>query len=243
MISKVEKKRLLFKAMIIILISLVIIVILRALFLHTDLLESDFVYVHMFKEFSLSVLTSIFIVIMLYVLMKKELLGINNKALSLAFTDGLTGLYNRHYLNDFLEKFSSMRKEDSSFAILFIDIDRFKEVNDTLGHNTGDCILKCLAAHFRSLVRPKDILCRYGGEEFVFILTDISNNDALQKAQQIRTAVQDMHFKCKQESITVSVGISFGSRDDDINTIVEESDSALYMAKDAGRNCVKVFAE
>ena len=124
---------------------------------------------------------------------------------------------------------------------MFIDIDKFKQVNDTLGHATGDCMLKILALKLKSSVRPSDILCRYGGEEFIIIISDISKERALAKAEQIRVDIQDMIFDCKQQSITISVGLSFGSRDDDINQVIEESDQALYIAKESGRNCVKVF--
>jgi diguanylate cyclase (GGDEF)-like protein len=242
MISTQKKKYLILKSTIIILVALVILSIVRVLSLHYDLLGDSLIYILVIKELFFSIISSIFVVLALYILMKKDILVINNKAIKYAFTDGLTGLYNRHYLNDFLQKFSSLRKEDANFAILFIDIDRFKDVNDRLGHSTGDCILRSLAQHFESLVRANDLLCRYGGEEFVIIYSDISKDDALEKAQQIRVTVQDMLFKCKQESITISIGLSFGNRDDDINRVMEESDTALYTAKDAGRNCVRVFA-
>ncbi|MCD6174023.1 MAG: GGDEF domain-containing protein [Sulfurimonas sp.] len=242
MVSKQKKIYLIAKIIIIILFALLVVSVMRVLILCDGLLDYGSIYMLFIRELFFSIGSSIFVIALLYIVMKREIYLINNKVRKYAYTDGLTGLNNRHYLNDFLNKFSSLRKEDTSFAVLFIDIDRFKDVNDRLGHSTGDCILKGLAQHFESLVRPNDILCRYGGEEFVIIYSDISKDDALKKAQQIRTTVQDMLFNCKQESITISIGLSSASRDADINRIIEEADSALYIAKDAGRNCVKVFA-
>lgn len=214
---------------------------IRALLLCSNSIESSLTYLFVLKEMVISILTALFLSTILYLMMGKEIQIVKTKVVNYAFTDGLTGLYNRHYLNDFLEKFTSLRKEDSNFTVVFIDIDKFKEVNDKFGHMTGDCVLKSLALKLKSLTRKKDILCRYGGEEFVIIYSDISKEDSLEKAEGIRESVQNMLFKCKQANITVSVGLSFGSRDDDINRVMEESDQALYMAKNAGRNCVKVF--
>lgn len=243
MIDSTEKKHLIIKVMAIVLIGLMVISILRMLLLQINILQGDSIYIYLTREMIFSILSSAFIVLCMYIMMKTEIQKINYKVLNLAFTDGLTGLYNRHYLNDFLEKFSSLRKEDANFSILFVDIDKFKEVNDNLGHKTGDCILKCLAESFKTLVRPNDILCRYGGEEFVIIFSDITKVDSLLKAEKIRSSIEKMRFNCEQKRITISIGMSFGSNGDEINEVMEEADSALYMAKDAGRNCVKVFGK
>lgn len=241
MISKEEKKYLIFKIILILFASLFILSVLRTLLFYDDLLNNTPIFSIVIQEFSFSILSAIFIASILYVLINEEIQEVNTKAINYAFTDALTGLYNRHYLNDFLDKFTSLGKEDSSFAVVFIDIDRFKEVNDTLGHSTGDCILKSLAKEFKSSIGSGDILCRYGGEEFIIILNDILKDEALKKVDQIRINIQNTSFACKGENITISAGISFGSKSDDIREIMEHSDSALYMAKDAGRNCVRVF--
>lgn len=243
MISSKEKLYLIAKIVSIIFIALIILSIIRVLSLHADIVQSDLIYIVLLEETIFSIGSTIFVLLILFLILKKDIQKINAKALNLAFTDGLTGLYNRHYLNEFLSKFSLLRKEDTKFAIAFIDIDKFKKVNDTLGHATGDCILRCLAKSFKSLTRSKDILCRYGGEEFVIIFSDISEEEALSKVELIRSRVQEMLFECKQERVTISIGLSFGTKDDDINLIMEEADSALYMAKDAGRNRVEKFTK
>ena len=241
MISYKEKKQLILKTLSVILITLIILSIGRVIALNDALLDSMHVYTLAIQEFYFSAISTVFLVSILYLFTNRELHRVNKKAVNYAFTDALTGLYNRHYLNNFLEKFTALRKDDANFAVLFIDIDKFKLVNDTLGHITGDCILKILASKLKSLTRSEDILCRYGGEEFIMILSDISNENAFNKANHLRTTVQDMLFDCKQQSITISVGLSFGSNNTDINQIMNEADKALYDAKDAGRNCVKVF--
>ncbi|MEA2091829.1 MAG: GGDEF domain-containing protein [Campylobacterota bacterium] len=229
-----------FKIITILLITLILLSAVRVLLFHFDSINTTLIYIIAAKELFFSILSATFILIILYVFIKKEIQVVNTKALNYAFTDGLTGLYNRHYLNDFLEKFTPLHKEEASYAVLFIDIDKFKQVNDTLGHVTGDCILKILALKLKSLTRSSDILCRYGGEEFIIIFSDISKESAMAKAEQMRVDIQDMIFDCKQQSITASIGLSFGGRDDDINQVIEEADQALYMAKESGRNCVKV---
>ncbi|MEA2100224.1 MAG: GGDEF domain-containing protein [Campylobacterota bacterium] len=240
MINNRERKNLIIKIIFITLISLAIFSVGRVLFLYDTVTDDYLRYLFILKEMLISMFAAIFVFSILYD-DKKELYRMNNKAINYAFRDALTGLYNRRYLDDFLEKFSVFQKEDSKFAIIFIDIDNFKEINDNFGHISGDCILKSLAVKLNSLVRSKDILCRYGGEEFVVVLSDISKEDAYKKGEQIRITIQDMLFKCKKESITVSVGLSFGNKDDDINRLIDEADKALYMAKGAGKNCIKVF--
>ena len=241
MISYKEKKRLIGKIIFIVITALIVLSVIRVLLLHHNATDASLIYNLMFKELFFSISSAVFILAILYLFIEKEIMRVNTKAITYAFTDALTGLNNRHYLNDFLEKFTSIRKDDSTFAVVFIDIDRFKLVNDTLGHSTGDCILKSLALSLQSVIRPGDTLCRYGGEEFVIIFCDIFKEDALSKVEQIRDSIERRSFDCKEQKITISAGISFGSKDNDINEVMEHSDKALYMAKDAGRNCVKVY--
>jgi len=198
-------------------------------------------YSFIVKEIVLSIISIMLVLLVLYMTTKKEIQNIGNKASAYAYTDGLTGLYNRHYLKKFTGKFTALRKEDSNYAIAFVDIDDFKSINDSFGHAEGDCVLRKIATKLKSLIRPKDTLCRYGGEEFIVIFIDISHQDALEKAHQIRASIQEMVFECKKQNITISIGMSFGTTKDNVNTVIEESDKALYMAKESGKNCVKVF--
>ena len=242
MINRKEKKQLFFKIIITLVGSLTLLSLVRVLSDQSDFTNNSFPYISLLKELSFSFLSAVFVILILYLFINKDFYILKHKAVAYAFTDALTGLYNRRYLNNFLEKFTSLRKDDTNFAVVFIDIDNFKLVNDTLGHVTGDCILKILASKLKLLSRPKDILCRYGGEEFIIIFSDIPKEQALEKAEHIRSNIEGMLFDCEQQKITISVGLSIGTKENDINQSIEEADKALYMAKNAGRNCVKVFS-
>lgn len=241
MININDKKSLILRVILIMSASLIFFSVMRVLIIHSDQLQSDTIYLLFIKEIIFSIISALIISLILYLITKKEIQKINTKALEYAFTDGLTGLYNRHYLNDFVKKFTLLENESSDFAVAFIDIDKFKDINDTMGHTTGDCILKCLALKLKSLTRTDDILCRYGGEEFIIIYSDISKEEIIKKMQHIRASVENMDFKCEHRRITVSIGLSIGKKGDDINRVMHESDIALYAAKEAGRNCVKIY--
>lgn len=241
MLSTKEKKSLILRAGTIVLIALIVLSIIRTLVLYQDLLRSNFSYMIFIQEAVFSIVSAVLITLSLSLSLKDDLRKINIKAIGYAFTDGLTGLYNRHYLNDFLEKFNILQKENSMFAVVFIDIDKFKDINDTLGHLVGDCILKSLAIRLKSLTSDADILCRYGGEEFVIICNDVSKKYIVQKVEKIREDIQNSTFECDYAKITISIGFSFGKKGDDINSVLNEADEALYKAKNSGRNCVSLF--
>ncbi len=236
-VSDEKKFKLLLKLFLIIIGTIVVISLVR-----TILVSGTIEYQTFFKEILFSLVAAFFIASVVYIVMNKEIRKFNTKIMRFALRDGLTGLYNRHYFNEFITHFSSKRSEDVSFAIAFIDIDDFKTVNDKLGHDAGDCILKSLAVLLQDSIRKKDIVCRYGGEEFIIIFNNIDKGTALIKIEQMRINTQNMVFNCKEKEITISAGLSFGTKDDDIKKIIQEADTALYRAKDAGKNCVKVFA-
>lgn len=241
MMNNKEKKSFILRTAATVLIALVVLSIIRTLIIHQDLLRSDFSYMLFIQEAVFSIISALIITLLLFLSLREDLKKINIKAHNYAFTDGLTGLYNRHYLNDFLEKFDVLQKENSMFAVIFIDIDKFKEINDTIGHLAGDCILKSLALRLKYLTQDADILCRYGGEEFVIICSDISEENIVQKAQKIREEIQNSIFECEHVNITISIGLSFGKKGYDINSVINEADEALYIAKKSGRNCLIVF--
>lgn len=155
-------------------------------------------------------------------------------ATSYAMTDSLTGLYNRHYLksvdiNEFINK---------NYYIIFFDIDYFKKVNDLYGHTCGDLILKEFSVILDSYTRDNDILCRYGGEEFILIIRNIDNDILEEKLEEIRRTVEQNKFifQDKEISITTSIGYAKAEIDSEFKTVLENADSALYDAKEKGRN-------
>ncbi|HAT2097018.1 TPA: diguanylate cyclase [Legionella pneumophila] len=162
--------------------------------------------------------------------------------------DPLTGLYNRRYLEDFLFKqLHQAERTKASFAILMLDLDHFKKINDTFGHNAGDLVLKELGQILNSDIRLGDIAARYGGEEFVLLLYDIDAQAAKMKAENLRSAISNLQVKYGAQpvgQITASIGISVYP--DDAKSpaeVIEAADKALYQAKNKGRNKVILFSE
>jgi diguanylate cyclase (GGDEF)-like protein len=136
------------------------------------------------------------------------------------------------------------RKDNFSFAVLFLDLDRFKVVNDSLGHHAGDILLKIIARELLAIVRDKDTVARLGGDEFVILIEDLSsNNEAFDVAQRITAFLQQPFTIDNQLVYTgTSIGISFSNkRYDDANTMLRDADTAMYHAKDNGRGRYEVF--
>ncbi|HEO1511483.1 TPA: diguanylate cyclase [Legionella pneumophila] len=162
--------------------------------------------------------------------------------------DPLTGLYNRRYLEDFLFKqLHQTERTKASFAILMLDLDHFKKINDTFGHDAGDLVLKELGQILNNDIRLGDIAARYGGEEFVLLLYDINAQAAKMKAENLRSAISNLQVKYGAQpvgQITASIGISVYP--DDAKSpaeVIEAADKALYQAKNKGRNKVILFSE
>ena len=165
-------------------------------------------------------------------------------SLSMALTDALTGLYNRRYLEVHLDKLLQKNREDhKKLAVLMMDIDHFKGVNDTYGHGVGDEILKTFASRLRDKLRSIDTVARYGGEEFVVILPDVSIERAYNVAERLRASIANESFHCKVPQgmleITTSVGGAIiGGETGEVQEALDRADKQLYAAKEDGRNCV-----
>jgi two-component system cell cycle response regulator len=166
----------------------------------------------------------------------------NEQALvQLATHDGLTGLYNHRTFYALLEEeLTRARRYLHPVSLLMLDIDRFKVVNDTHGHQAGDAILRGLSKRLAEAVRSVDRVCRYGGEEIAVILPD--SDAPLHMAERLRALVEAAPFEIagsKTVGITVSIGLaSFPARADSGKALVEAADNALYAAKQSGRNRV-----
>ncbi|PYG56822.1 PleD family two-component system response regulator [Rhizobium sp. UGM030330-04] len=168
--------------------------------------------------------------------------------MELAIVDALTGLNNRRYLDNHLKiLFDRAAVRGRPISICMTDIDRFKLVNDTYGHDVGDEVLREFAARIRSTVRGADLACRYGGEEFVVVMPDTPMELAASVAERLRAIVEDKPFYVRsidrELSITASLGIAtssgaFGTPDE----LLKQADKALYEAKHAGRNRVVAAA-
>lgn len=157
-----------------------------------------------------------------------------------AFFDNLTGVYNRNKLNELLfNEIKRASRGNSTFSCMMFDIDYFKKINDTYGHLVGDEILKSLAQTINERIRATDYLSRWGGEEFVLILTETSLENAKVIAEDIRKLVENIYHE-KAGSVTISVGLTEFKSGDTIETIIKRCDAALYLAKRNGRNRVEL---
>lgn len=162
----------------------------------------------------------------------------------LAVIDPLTGAYNRRHFFEVAEKeFCRSHRYNNPLSFILFDIDHFKKINDTYGHQTGDKVLKVLVEVCTDSLRASDTFARYGGEEFCIMLPETSMDQAHSQAERIRKALAGIPFKHKDESFsfTVSLGVSsLKETDSKIDDIVARADTALYEAKNQGRNQTRV---
>ena len=157
----------------------------------------------------------------------------------IAMTDPLTGLYNRIKFTElFLSEYNIMMQRNNSMSLILIDLDNFKEINDTYGHNTGDRVLKQVSKIFLDIIRNVDIVCRWGGEEFVVLLPTANPEQAAKIAEKIRFTLDDYHSE-EMLHITASFGVTSVREEDTLDEVINRADQALYNAKNAGRNCVR----
>lgn len=160
-----------------------------------------------------------------------------------AITDKLTHLFNRRYFNDRLGlELAECRETSSPISLIMCDLDHFKKLNDTFGHQKGDEVLSIFGKIVKTIVRRSDIACRYGGEEFSIILPKTPLSDAKMVATRIRESVESHDFGYIEENqpVTVSVGLATCSNGSiDANQLLKEADGALYRAKNLGRNRVE----
>jgi two-component system cell cycle response regulator len=161
----------------------------------------------------------------------------------MAATDKLTGLYNRRYFDRHMHvMLGKAHSQDRRLALMILDVDHFKAVNDTHGHDAGDLVLKEFSARLKRNIRGVDLACRFGGEEFVVLMPDTDQNQAEAVAERVRQAVAERAFEVpggRSLWITVSAGVALRESDSDTaETLIKRADVALYRAKREGRNRV-----
>jgi diguanylate cyclase (GGDEF)-like protein len=173
----------------------------------------------------------------------------NEGLLRFAFTDYLTGLRTRGYFEQQLElEFKRAERKQQKFALLMIDIDHFKVLNDTFGHHVGDQLLRDVTSILMKDMREVDTVARYGGEEFVIILPETTEAGAMFVAQRLRRAVDQAKFFAGSphsvQHLTISIGVAVYDTDAQFKRdLIEFADAALYAAKHAGRNRVMCYSE
>lgn len=180
-----------------------------------------------------------------YLLLMKEK---TDKAINtMATTDFLTGLPNRYsFLATAAEAFEEHKISGRPLTVIFFDIDHFKKINDTYGHAFGDVVLKFLGDTTRNCLRSRDVPCRYGGEEFVALLSDVPGEIAVKVGQRLMNSIAVGSFaQAPDFSFTISIGAAGGipTEEDTLESFVKKADTALYQAKNAGRNTIVEYRE
>lgn len=161
----------------------------------------------------------------------------------MALTDSLTGLYNRRHMEGLLEEAKARYTRDGRpFCVIVADLDHFKEVNDTYGHDVGDKVLRAVASVFAEELRGVDAVARWGGEEFLVLLSETKLEDAVEVAHRLRSAAEE-HLGERAglpRKVTLTLGLAGYRRGTEISTLIKSADEALYAGKSSGRNRVVI---
>jgi diguanylate cyclase (GGDEF)-like protein len=174
---------------------------------------------------------------------------LHKKTEELTITDALTELYNyRHFRNKLADELRRADRYRQRFSLLMMDLDHFKKINDALGHQTGNLVLREVSGIIKQCVRDVDFVARYGGEEFVVILPQTGDHDALVIAERIRSTIEKAFFSNAQGTRDVKITISIGcaSYPDGVQSLeqlLDKADKALYKAKSDGRNRIVMNSE
>ncbi len=163
----------------------------------------------------------------------------NIKYKEIASRDPLTKLYNRYKFTEFYQSsFEAMIEGEHKMSLIMVDIDNFKKINDTYGHNVGDDVIVQISQTLIKNLRNIDIVCRWGGEEFVILLTSACVNNATILAEKLRKQIEELEIN-GVEKISASFGVCQIDKEDDLKSAINRADEALYLAKKSGKNCVK----
>lgn len=188
-----------------------------------------------------NILISVVITLLISFIIILYVRRIHLKLNKLASNDVLTGLPNRRSFHEQLAQLLLLKeRHNNNLSVLFIDIDNFKHVNDTKGHDIGDKVLKSLAKVLSNNVRNSDFVARWGGEEFVILLIDSDIEQAKVIAEQLRAKVANSTDLSRfiQDKITISLGVTSVTDNDNIDSLLKRADDALYKAKSQGKNCI-----
>ncbi|MBK5254162.1 MAG: GGDEF domain-containing protein [Peptostreptococcaceae bacterium] len=196
----------------------------------------------LFEAITASIFSVVCIIIMTQFRLQSD--RIEGKYYKLSQQDGLTKLLNKSAGLNVAERYLQEMIPQEHFAVLFLDIDDFKQINDTYGHVLGDQLINVISSIMRDTCRTNDILCRFGGDEFFILLKDVADVETAKlKAEKIIDEVNDSSFH-STVNITISIGVYFSkSNEMSIKEVLKKADTALYQAKNNGKNCVEVYKE
>jgi diguanylate cyclase (GGDEF)-like protein len=158
----------------------------------------------------------------------------------LATVDSLTSLANRRTFHEQAELLLRENRRPGRCAVIMMDVDHFKSVNDRFGHSQGDLVLKAVASAAQSVLRPQDLIARWGGEEFAVLLTGLDERTARRIAERMRAAVEQSVRRPDSAPVTVSLGVSLCEEEPELEQMLQVADRSLYQAKALGRNTVCV---
>ncbi len=176
---------------------------------------------------------------------QKEKADLEDKAM----TDYLTGLPNRLYAQESFPRIASalfsrgnqLNVDNGKVAVMVLDLDRFKNINDTHGHKTGDDVLRQASIIFKKMVRQTDLVCRWGGEEFIIVAPNVTKEMARDIAEKVRLGISDHWFGHGELKVTISIGVTSLNQNESLDDVVSRADEALYRAKEKGRNQVVFY--
>lgn len=179
--------------------------------------------------------------------LQDELIRANEHFKALSITDPLTNIYNRRFVTDILDKeFQRAERKGELLSLVIFDVDHFKKINNTYGHQSGDAVLVAIAEAAQRGLRGYDVAARYGGEEFMLVLPGTSLSGGVVVAERLREAVQSLTFAPPMDglSVTVSLGVTTypSPQVDSVITLIRQADQALYRAKLNGRNRLETIA-
>lgn len=172
---------------------------------------------------------------------RQEIQSVAERYKELAFTDNLTGLFNRRYIEDFIQsRLDDFRRLAVPFCVLFLDIDHFKAFNDQYGHEMGDEVIKMVGNSCSMMIRSSDIFGRFGGEEFVSVLTGSNEQNMFVIAETMRTIVENTGLRSNDDAlkVTISIGATIARTEDTVESLIKRADDLLYTSKESGRNKV-----
>ncbi len=176
----------------------------------------------------------------------REIRSLQEKLREQAIRDAMTGTYNRGYLDETLEReLARAKRSGYPLSVMMIDIDHFKNINDSYGHKGGDLVIKSVGKMLANHSRATDCVCRFGGDDFVVVMPEMDVADAMNRAEKWRTLLKSKHMIYRTNTIAPTISVGIATYPDIGNTsssIVDAADRALYNAKESGRDCVRVFS-
>lgn len=194
-----------------------------------------------YKTLVINILISLAIMVMVLLVAHVTMRGYQRRLVEMATTDKLTGTLNRQAFESLFSHAARLAiRRGSKMSLLAIDLDHFKEINDHFGHQGGDTVIKGVAGLLKDQIRDSDVLCRWGGEEFMLLLEDCGLEDALRRAEELRAGVKGHKSRYGREElvVTISVGVTEWQPGESLEAVVYRADAALYQAKREGRDKV-----